>query len=205
MPITLSGRDVDRGDLVDVERRRVRRQQRARLADLVELAEDRLLQLHVLEHGLDDDVARGEVGLVGRPGDQRHPLLDRLGRDRTARRGPLVVLADHGEALVERLLVAFDDRHRDADVGEVHGDAATHRPRAEHAARLDVEDRRVLGDVGDLVGGALGEERVALGGRLRPGDELDEQLLLDLQALVERQVGGGLDALDVVLGGEEAA
>jgi hypothetical protein len=134
-----------------------------------------------------------------------HPLIDRLRRNRAAGRRPLVVLADHAEAAVERCLVALDDRDGDADVGEVHRDAATHRARAEHTARLDVEERCVLGDVGDLVGRAFGEEGVPLGGRLRAGHQLHEELALDLQALVERQVGGGLDALDVVLRGEEAA
>ena len=71
--------------------------------------------------------------------------------------------------------------------------------------RLDVEDRCVLGDVGDLVRRPLGEERVALGGRLCTGHQFDEQLVLHLEALVERQVGGRLDAADVVLGGEEPA
>ena len=50
----------DGGDLVDVEIGGVGGQDRARLGDLVELAEDVLLDRHVLEHGLDDEVAIGE-------------------------------------------------------------------------------------------------------------------------------------------------
>ena len=45
-----------RGDLVDVERRGVRREDRVGLADPVELGEDLLLQRHALEDRLDDDV-----------------------------------------------------------------------------------------------------------------------------------------------------
>ena len=147
----------------------------------------------------------GEVGLVRRAGDQRHAFLDRLGRDRAARRRPFVVLAHHAEAPVECGLIAFDDRHRNADVGEVHRDAAAHRAGAEDAAGLDVDDRCVLGDVGDLVGGALGEEGIALGGGLRAGHQLHEEATLDLDALVERQVRGRLDALHDVLRREEPA
>ena len=55
------GRLVTRGDLVDVERRGVGGEDRAGLADAVELGEDLLLDVHVLEHGLDDEVAVGEV------------------------------------------------------------------------------------------------------------------------------------------------
>ena len=195
----------DRGDLVDVERRGVRwrgsrracrsRRAHAKIDFFSSMSSNTasMTMSHV-----------GEVGLVGRAGDQRHPLLDRLRRDATRVRPTFVVLADHAEAAVERLLVAFDDRHRDADVGEVHRDAAAHRAGAEDAARLDVDDRGVLGDVGDLVGRPLGEEGVALGRRLRAGHQLDEEFPLDLEAFVERQVRGGLDALDVVLRGEEA-
>ena len=59
-PITLSGRVRDGGDLVDVERRRVGREDRAGLHHRVELAEDVLLDGHVLERGFDDDVAVGD-------------------------------------------------------------------------------------------------------------------------------------------------
>jgi hypothetical protein len=203
MPMTLSGRDVT-GDLVDVERRGVRREDRAGLADLVELAEDRLLQLHVLEHRFDDEVAVGEVRLLGGAGDQRHPLLDGLGGDGPPRGRPLVVPAHDAQTPIECLLVALDDGHRDADVGEVHRDAPAHRAGAEDAAAPYVDHRRVLVDAGDLVGGTFGEEGVPLRRGLRAGDELHEQATLDLDALVERQVRRGLDALDDVLGGEEA-
>ena len=55
----------NRSDLIYIECRGVRCQQGTWLTDLVELAEDRLLQLHVFEHGLDDHVALGEVTHVG--------------------------------------------------------------------------------------------------------------------------------------------
>ena len=45
-----------RGKLVDVERRGVRQQQRARLHHLVQLGKDGLLDVHLFEHRLDDDV-----------------------------------------------------------------------------------------------------------------------------------------------------
>ena len=91
-----------RGDLVDVERRGVGGEDRARLADRVELAEDVLLELHVLEHRLDHDVLVGEGALVERAGEQAIRVLDVLGLDAARLRRALVVLAHHGEALVER-------------------------------------------------------------------------------------------------------
>ena len=119
----------------------------------------------------------------------------------------LVVLPHHAEAVVERRLVGLHDRHRDADVGEVHGDAATHRAR--RRSRRPARPSRVgvsAGDVGDLRRLALGEEVVALGARTAaPLSSSTKSSRSCCDALVERQVDGGLDALDVVLGGAEAA
>ena len=52
------------GDGVDVEARRVGGEDRARLRDRIELAEDALLERHVLEHRLDDEVGVLHVGDV---------------------------------------------------------------------------------------------------------------------------------------------
>ena len=53
------------GDLVDVEIGGVGGKDGARLGYRVELAEHLLLHRHVLEHRLDDQVAIGEIGIVG--------------------------------------------------------------------------------------------------------------------------------------------
>ena len=61
-------------DLVDVEVGGVGREDRARLGDLVEPAEDLLLDVHLLEHRLDDQVAVGERLEVERRVQQAHRL-----------------------------------------------------------------------------------------------------------------------------------
>ena len=85
----------DAADLVDVERRGVGGEDRARLADRVELPEDVLLELHVLEHRLDHDVLVGERAHVERALQQVHAGVDVLRLDAAALRGALVVLAHH--------------------------------------------------------------------------------------------------------------
>ncbi len=79
-----------------------------------------------------------------------------------------VVLAHDAEPLVERFLAHLQHLHRDADVGEVHGDAAAHGARTDQCGRLDLARRRVLGHVRDLAHLPLGEEqmpqRLRLGG-----------------------------------------
>ena len=169
------------------------------------LREHVLLDVHVLEHGLDDQVAIRERLEVERAGQQAHALLDVFRLELAALRRRVVVLADHAEAAVERVLLDLDDRHRNADVGEVHRDAAAHRAGADHADLLDRNRRGVVRHVRNLPHLALGEEHVALRGRLRAGHQLHEQLALGGDALIERQVHRRFDAADVVLGREEAA
>src|SRR3546814_14801548 len=58
----------------------------------------------------------------------------------------------------------------------------------------------ILGEAVDLRGGALGEEDVAQGLRLRSGNELREQRAFLLLSLVDRQFGRGLHRLNAGLG-----
>jgi hypothetical protein len=185
-----------RGDPVHVERGGVGGEDRAGLGHAVELAEHFLLDAHLLEDGLDDEVGVLEV-LVGERGlEERHALAHlRLGEPPLLHRA-LVVLADGGEPAVERLLLRLQDGHGDARVEEVHRDAATHGARADHAHLRDGAARRVLGHVGNLRGRALAEERVAQGPRFRAVHEVDEKLALDADALVERLVDGRRHRLD---------
>src|SRR5439155_26974153 len=108
-------------------------------------------------------------------------------------------------AAVERGLCDLDDGHRDADVGDVHRDAAAYGARADHRRLLDVLRRGVRRYVGNLRGLALGEEEIALRLGLGRVQQLDEQLALALETLIERQAHRRLDGLDDVLGGAEAA
>ncbi len=195
----------DARDLVDVQARSVGGEDRALLDDAVELAEHLLLDVHVLEHGFDHQVAVRQRFELQRAAQQAHALLDVLGLELAALRGGLVVLADHAEAAIERVLLRFDQRHRHADVREVHRDAAAHRAGADDADLLDRDRRSVLRHVRHFPHLALGEEHVALRRRLRAGHQLHEQLALGRDALIERQVHGRLDAADVVFGREEAA
>ena len=103
-----------------------------------ELRERRLLQVHVLEHRLDDDVDLVEAVVAGRRRDERHRLLDLLGGHLALRHRDFVVLADRRQAALERRLVDFLQQHRDAGVRVGHRDAAAHRAGADDRGALDV-------------------------------------------------------------------
>src|SRR3546814_18823560 len=63
----------------------------------------------------------------------------------------------------------------------------------------DLAQCDILGEAVDLRGGALGEEDVAQGLRLRSGNELREQRAFLLLSLVDRQFGRGLPRLNAGL------
>ena len=193
------------GDLVHVERRGIGRQDRLGLADRIEPREDLLLEVHLLEHRLDDDVGVLDVGVVGGAADQEHARIHVLLGDAAARDAALVILADHGEALVQRLRVGLQHAHGNAGVGEVHGDAAAHGAAADDRGRLDGLHGRIGRHVGNLGGLALGEEGVALALGLLGADAFDEELALLLHALVEGEGERVLHALDAARRRDHAA
>ena len=111
--------------------------------------------------------------------------------------GALVVLADRGDAALQRLGLGLEDRHRDAGVEEVHADAAAHGAGADDADLADLAHRRVLGHVGDLGRGALAEEDVAQRARLRrSASAARKPSRSTAMPSSKRLVGRGLDRVD---------
>ena len=183
-------------DSVDVEIGGIGGQNRRRLGDLVELREDLLLDIHFLEHRLDDEVGVRDVVHIGAAGQQAHALLDvGLGHPAAGHRD-VVVLLDRPEAAIQRLLRGLDDGDRDAGIGEVHRNAAAHGSGTDDGDLLDRARFRALRHVEHLGGLALGEEQVALRLRLIAGHELHERIALALQAFLERQLERQLHRLD---------
>ena len=205
VPMTLSGRPVTAAMALDVEGARIAREHGVAGRHGIELAEGLLLDLELLEHRLDHDVRLARRFEIEGPPDEPEALLDLLGGEAAARRGVLVVSADGGEPAFEGFLVHLHHRHRDAGIGEAHGDAAAHRSAADDDRPPDVDGLGAAGDVGDLRGLALGEEEVLLGSGLDPAHEAGEDLLLAVHPFVEGQLDRRLDGLDAGLRRVEAA
>ncbi len=193
------------GDLVDVERRGVGCEHSVRLADLVEPLEDLLLDAHLLEGRLDDDVGAGDRLIARRLADQRQALRLVFGADAALLHHVLIVLIDACEAAVERFRRAFEDLNRDAGIGEAHGDAAAHRAGADHRGRRELARLHRGIDVGHLRRLALGEEGVAQGLRLLRGDQLADDAHRLGDRFVEGQGDRVLDTIDDALRGYLAA
>jgi hypothetical protein len=148
------------GELVDVERRRVRREDGVGPRDLREIGERRLLQIHVLEDRLDDDVHLIETVVRRGRRDERHRLVDLRRGHLALRPRHVVVPADRRESALQRRLIDVFQEHRDAGVRVGHRDAAAHRAGAEDRGAPDVLRRRALRDAGDFRRLALGKEHV---------------------------------------------
>ena len=88
------------------------------------------------------------------------------------------------------------EQHGDAGVGVGHRDAAAHRAGADDGRPADRQQRRLLGDAGDLAHLALAEEDVNQRLRLIGEQALRETAPPPLAALGEGQRGGGLDRVD---------
>ncbi len=193
------------GELGDRQRGGVGAEQRVGVHVLGDLGEHLVLERGVLEDGLDDEVAAGEVGRVGGGGDAAEQLgLLLLGGaalgDRLVEQGLAVGLALLG---VGGLDVLEDDVH--AGLGAHVGDAGAHHPGAEDADlgglprldalraeragvdRLQVEEERLDHVLRALVGDQLGE--VA---RLDPRGGV-EVAARALHRGAEDRAGGGVD------------
>ena len=124
-------------ELIDVERRRIRREDAVGARHLAEFRERGLLQVHVLEHRFGDDVHLVEAVVAGRRRDQRHRLFDLLRGHLALRHRDFVVAPDRRDAAIERRLVHFLEQDRNAGVRVVHRDAAAHRAGADDRRALD--------------------------------------------------------------------
>ena len=127
------------GDIFDGETRGVGGEDRASVRHAVELLEDLLLEFEAFGNGLDDEVAAGEPGEVGREGcagHRRGGIIElELAELDGALDPPLAI--EHGIASgVDRLVVDVADHDLVAGDDETLGDAAAHDSSAEDADLL---------------------------------------------------------------------
>ena len=131
VPTTASGRAVTAAIWVTGIARRVRRQDRAVLAELVQRPEHLVLDLELLEHRLDHDVRVGDDVEIGGRGDPAERRLD-VGL------GDLLLLRELGQRgldpvqpRVQRRLIEVADRHVPAGLRGHLRDAGTHQSGAD--------------------------------------------------------------------------
>ena len=116
-------------------------------------------------------------------------------RDAAALHHTRVVLLDDAEAFLQRFVADFEHLHRNADVREVHRDAAAHQAGADCRGRLDVFLRCLSRDVRNARGLPFGEEHVNHRGALRMRQALLEVVAFHFHAGVETvDLHGGLHA-----------
>ena len=174
-----------RRHLVQVEPRRVAGEHRPFLHRGVELREDLLLEVQVLVDGFDDDVRVGDGIVFQHALDQAEARVTLRLADPAAPDHAAIVVLDDLHALVERLLVHFQYLHRDAGVGEAHGDAAAHQSTTDGCSAADCLGRRVGGHVRNPRCLALGKEDVDHRRALRVGHATQEVRVFGAHGLVE--------------------
>ena len=120
--------------------------------------------------------AFGRGGIVERRRDERGALRRVVGLQLALGHRAFVVLADAGDAAIERFLLRLEQRHGNAGVREIHGDAAAHGAGADDRDRGNLALRRLVGEARDLGRRALGEERMTQRLRFLADHELAEDL-----------------------------
>jgi hypothetical protein len=126
------------GDAGDAQRRRVRRQDRARLGDGVDAPEEVVLQREVLGDRLDEEETVPhrflEVRRAAQPGERGLAIL---GRGLPLLDALVEVLADLGEARRNALSIDVVEVHIEPGDGADVGDAVAHRARPEHGDAVE--------------------------------------------------------------------
>ena len=143
----------------------IRCQDCSRLQDRIEIAEQRPLDLQILEHRLDDEIAIRQGLDADGVADQPQPLVPCRRRQPAARNLPVVGVRNARLSGGERLFARLDDFDVESRIGKGDGDAGTHGSGADDPDLLDrarlnrVEARKTR----DL---PFGEEGMPQGGRL---------------------------------------
>jgi hypothetical protein len=126
------------GDLRDRERGGVRREDRVRPADSLELGKEPPLRLQLFDDRLDDEVAVGQVVELGR---QRQPpegrVLVGLGHAPFLH-GPAEVALDRRAGAFVQLVGDLPADRRMPRLGADLGDARAHRPQPDNSNPLDL-------------------------------------------------------------------
>ncbi|MGX1117076.1 hypothetical protein RKD37_002439 [Streptomyces ambofaciens] len=197
-----------RRHLRDGERGGVRREDGVRGRDRLDLREDLLLDAHLLEDGLDDEVrVREALGLVQDAGHQGLQAIGLVLVD-TALAEQLVDLGvDVAHTLVDPLLVDVgqDDRHLQA-AQEEQRELRGHQAGADHTHLGDRAGQRLVRGARGALAALLDQvEGVDAGAQFAAHDEVGEGQVLGVVTLLEVAVLGGGDDVQGAVGGRGRA
>lgn len=140
----------DRGDGVDIQRRGITGEDRPRLEQAIEFAEDLLLQLEVLVDRLDHQIHIADRRIVRR---RAYPGPARIGLcliDPPLTHVVCISLGHRCQRLFEHLRIVVHPLHRDPGIGQAHHDPAAHGPGTDHRGALNID----LAHSGSPVGGS---------------------------------------------------
>ena len=92
----------------------------ADFSDLVELTKDGLLNVHIFEYRLNNQIAVSQSGQLQRGGIAVHADIDFFLREASAISAALIILADSCQPAVKGLLLRLNDGHWKTGGREVH-------------------------------------------------------------------------------------
>src|SRR5262249_48510577 len=145
-------------DFVEIECRRVAREDGVATRDSCQVTKDALLERQILEHGFHDEVRRTESIQVQASVDQADALLRLLAGDPAARNGTFDRGANACESPLQELAAGFHELHANPSIREGHCDAAAHGAGPDDTDTGDWFCSNGLGESGDATDRPFGEE-----------------------------------------------
>ena len=132
------------GDFVDIKIGCIRRQNRTRFANRIQLAEHLFLDVHAFVDRFDNQIAVGQIIQRQRWRQQGHHAFHLLLREASLGSAVFIIFADNTNTAVQIFLHHFDNGYGDALGQEVHRNAAAHGACTNDADFLDVAQWNVF-------------------------------------------------------------
>ena len=190
-------------NFVNVQGRGVGSQDGAGLHHTVQLLEYGFFDADFFKHSFDHQIGTSQVVVAQGGRQQRHALVVLVLLELAFLDLRFVVLADDGDATVQRVLLHLQHLDRNTSVQEVHRNAATHGASANNGDRVDCAQRGVRWHIGNLGGRALRQEQMAQTAALSSPHQVDEDVALDSHTCVKLLFGGGFHSVDALGGRRE--
>ena len=130
------------GDLGHGERRRVRREQGVEPGDAIELCEDLTLQIQLLEHGFDHEIAIRQVGQLRCQPETAERLVSLVLRETPLLDAARQVSLDRGTSALRELVAHLPPDRLEPGLDAHLCDACAHRPEPDNPDLPDLHQAR---------------------------------------------------------------
>ena len=188
-------------DAIHIERRGVAGKDGTWFHDAVKFFKYLLLDADVFKHRFDHQIGVAQRLVGERRRQQAQAPSELIGRELALADGVAVVFTDGCDTAIQRILRHFQQRHGDARVEKIHGNATAHGAGTDHGDRFDGSRDGCVRYIGNLGRSTLGEKRVSQGRGLGCRQQFGEEFEFIGEAVVKSHVDRRFDGVDTFVRG----